>query len=90
MGGWLPKVGIPWQGYPQQGTPLARSDGGMGTQGGVPPGRGTPLARSDGEYLRWGTPSRGYPLARSDGGYPRWGTPAGGTRAGPGWDTPLA
>ena len=39
-GGGYPRCRTPWQGTPQQGTPLARSD--RGIRGGVPPWQGTP------------------------------------------------
>ena len=89
MGGY-PRWDTPWQGSPQQGTPLARSDRGylrLGT-----PWQGTPSQVWWG-YLSWGTPSRvtpqqGYPLA----GYPIRSDGAGVPKVGycPGRGNPLA
>ena len=84
--GTLPPSQVwPGGGVPKVGYPLARSDWGGCTQGGVPPGQvqwgcyprwGTPQVWRGGD-LRWGTP-----LARSDGGYPRWGTNCPGLTGG--------
>ena len=70
----------PRWGTPRQGTPLARSDGGVPKVG--YPRQGTPWPGLRG-YPRWGTPQPGLM-----GGYLRWGTPQQGTPpSGPGRST---
>ena len=100
---WLWHIKYYSVGYPPcQGTPPARSDGGI--QSGyplewVPPGWGTPRQVWQGVYLRWGTPPSGYPQPGLTGGTrggvpphldlagpPRW-TWLGYPPPGPGWDT---